>query len=450
MTTRRCTRFLALVTAASALGLLSPRVAGAQVVVRDPIRVLTLAKGASLLLVNPVNYQRYTIGDPAIAEPVVVSPTELLLNAKALGTTSLILWDVGGGPRLYTVEVAADAPGLQRYLEMLLPGEHIQVTSSGNSVTLSGTVNDPNSVERAVKVAEGTGASVIDNLVAPPAVQVLLHVRVAEVNRSALKSLSFAFNAVNADQLGGNPDWSAGTISDGVVRFFLSGPNASLDGLIQASISKGDFKVLAEPNLLTLPGKPASFLAGGEFPYPVSQSGGAGVGLTGAVTIVFKEFGVKLNFTPYIMRSGAIRLEVAPEVSSLDFANGLTINGFQVPTVLVRRAAATVELGAGQYLAMAGLLDNRTIDNVTKIPILGDLPILGTFFRSHKSQATDNELIVIVSPTLVRASDTAPSIPTGEVNTWKTMPEWMHEDIESRPTAPNKAPAAPPPTPPAQ
>ena len=441
--TRRRLPSLALLASAAVLALLSPRSASAQVVVRDPVRVLTLAKGASLLLVNPVNFQRYTIGDPGIAEPVVVSPTELLINAKGVGTTSLILWDVGGGPRLYTVEVAADAPGLQRYLELLLPGENIVVTSSGNSVTLSGTVNDPNSVERAIKVAEGTGASVIDNLVAPPAVQVLLRVRVAEVNRSALKDLSFAFNAVNADKLGGNPDWEAGTISDGVVRFFLSGPNASIDGLIRASITKGDFKLLAEPNLLTLPGKTASFLAGGEFPYPVSQSSSSQVGLTGAVTIVFKEFGVKLNFTPYIMRSGAIRLNVAPEVSSLDFANGLVINGFAVPTVLVRRASAEVELGEGQYLAMAGMIDNRTIENVTKIPILGDIPIIGTFFKSRTSRANNTELIVIVSPTLVRASDMQPPVPTGEVDTWKSIPKWMEEDIKSRPTAP-PAPQAPP------
>jgi pilus assembly protein CpaC len=298
-------------------------------------------------------------------------------------------------------------------------------------------------------VAEGTGASVIDNLVAPPAVQVMLKVRVAEVNRSALKDISFAFNAVNADQLTGNIDWEAGTISDGIVKFFLSGPNGSIDGLIRAAMSKGDFKLLAEPNLLTLPGKEANFLAGGEFPYPVTQSGNTVNGITGsgAVTIVFKEFGVKLKFTPYIMRSGAIRLIVAPEVSSLDFANGLTINGFEVPTILVRRASAEVELNEGQYLAMAGMLDNRTIESVTKIPILGDIPILGEFFKSRNSRANNTELLVLVSPSLVRASDKAPPIPTGEVNTWQSIPGWMQEDINSRPTAPQWPPATPTPTP---
>jgi pilus assembly protein CpaC len=253
----------------AALALMSPRPAAAQVVVREPSRVLSMAKGASLLLVNPVNLQRYTVGDPAIAEPIVVSPTELLVNGKGVGTTSLILWDQSGAPRLYTVEVTVDAAGLQRYIQSLLPGENILVQASGNSVTLSGSVNDPNSVARAVEVAKGTGATVIDNLVAPPAVQVMLRVRFAEVGRSALKDFAFAFNALNTDKLDLSPrsnwDWEGNTISDGLVRFFLSSPDANIEGIMRASIAKGNFKLLAEPNLLTLPGKQASFLAGGEF-----------------------------------------------------------------------------------------------------------------------------------------------------------------------------------------
>ncbi len=443
MTTGRLLRPLTLAAAVAALALVSPRPAAAQVVVREPTRVLSMAKGASLLLVNPVNFQRYTVGDPAIAEPIVVSPTELLVNGKGVGTTSLILWDQAGAPRLYTVEVTVDAAGLQRYIQSLLPGENILVQASGNSVTLSGSVNDPNSVARAVEVAKGTGATVIDNLVAPPAVQVMLRVRFAEVNRSALKDFAFAFNAVNTDKLDLSPrdnwDWEGNTISDGLVRFFLSSPNASIEGIMRASITKGNFKLLAEPNLLTLPGKEASFLAGGEFPYP-SLQGASG---NNAVSIVFKEFGVKLKFTPYITRSGAIRLIVAPEVSSLDFANGLVINGFEIPTVLTRKASTEVELGEGQYLALAGLMDNRTIENVTKIPILGDIPILGEFFKSRSTRANNTELLVLVTPVLVRATNTAPPVPTGEVNTWKSIPGWMKEELEKSPTAP-KGPTTPP------
>jgi pilus assembly protein CpaC len=450
VTTRRLLRSLVLAAAMAALALVSPRSAAAQVVVREPTRVLSMAKGASLLLVNPVNFQRYTVGDPGIAEPIVVSPTELLVNGKGVGTTSLILWDPSGAPRLYTVEVTVDAAGLQRYIQSLLPGENIIVQASGNSVTLSGSVNDPNSVERAVEVAKGTGATVIDNLVAPPAVQVMLRVRFAEINRSAIKDISWLFNAVNTDKLDLSPrnnyDWEASSFSDGLVRFFLSSPDANIEGIIRASISKGNFKLLAEPNLLTLPGKQATFLAGGEFPYP-SLQGASG---NNAVSITFKEFGVKLNFTPYITRSGAIRLIVAPEVSSLDFANGLVINGFEIPSVLTRKAATEVELGEGQYLAMAGLMDNRTIENVTKIPILGDIPILGEFFKSRSLRANNTELLVLVTPMLVRGSNTAPAVPTGEVNTWKEIPGWMKEEMAKSPmapkgptTTPQQAPARP-------
>jgi pilus assembly protein CpaC len=449
VTTGRLFRSLALAASVVALALMSPRPAAAQVVVREPSRVLSMAKGASLLLVNPVNFQRYTVGDPSIAEPIVVSPTELLVNGKGVGTTSLILWDQGGAPRLYTVEVTVDAAGLQRYIQSLLPGENILVQASGNSVTLSGSVNDPNSVARAVEVAKGTGATVIDNLVAPPAVQVMLRVRFAEVGRSALKDFAFAFNALNTDKLDLSPranwDWEGNTISDGLVRFFLSSPDANIEGIMRASISKGNFKLLAEPNLLTLPGKEASFMAGGEFPYPSIQ----GASGNNAVSIVFKEFGVRLKFTPYITRSGAIRLIVAPEVSSLDFANGLVISGFEIPSILTRKASTEVELGEGQYLALAGLMDNRTIENVTKIPILGDIPILGEFFKSRSTRANNTELLVLVTPVLVRASNTAPPVPTGEPSTWKSIPGWMKDEMAKSPaaagatTAPQQAPPRP-------
>jgi len=448
VTTGRLLRPLALAASVAALALMSPRSAVAQVVVREPSRVLSMAKGASLLVVNPVNFQRYTVGDPAIAEPIVVSPTELLVNGKGVGTTSLILWDQSGAPRLYTVEVTVDAAGLQRYIQSLLPGENILVQASGNSVTLSGSVNDPNSVARAVEVAKGTGATVIDNLVAPPAVQVMLRVRFAEVGRSALKDFAFAFNAINTDKLDLSPrsnwDWEGNTISDGLVRFFLSSPDANIEGIMRASIAKGNFKLLAEPNLLTLPGKQASFLAGGEFPYPSIQ----GASGNNAVSIVFKEFGVKLNFTPFITRSGAIRLIVAPEVSSLDFANGLVVSGFEIPSILTRKASTEVELGEGQYLALAGLMDNRTIESVTKIPILGDIPILGEFFKSRNTRANNTELLVLVTPVLVRASNTAPPIPTGEVNTWKNIPGWMKEEMAKSPTAAAGATTAPQQAPP--
>jgi pilus assembly protein CpaC len=239
---------------------------------------------------------------------------------------------------------------------------------------------------------------------------------------------------LNPQDLTSDGDWLGQTISDGLVRVLLSNPNANAQAIINASITKGILKSLAEPNLLTLPGKEASFLAGGEFPYPTVQSAstGAAVGVPGAVTITFREFGIRLNFTPTIMQSGAIRLKVAPEVSALDFANGLTVSGFEVPTILVRRAATEVELREGQYLALAGLIDNSTIENVSKIPILGDIPILGAFFRSTQTRARQTELLVLVTPLLVRASNAPIPVPTGEPITWK-WPGWMRRELETQP-----------------
>jgi pilus assembly protein CpaC len=404
------------------------RPALAQTVLQQPSRVLTVPKGTSLLLVNSVNFLRYTVGDAAIAEPVVVSPNELLLNGKTLGSTSLILWEAGGAPRLFTVEVTVDAPALERYLQAVMPAESIGVSASGNSVSLSGTVKDPNSVERAVEIATGTGATVIDNLVAPPAVQVLLQVRFAEVNRSALKDISTAFSTLNPQNLDSDGDWFGESFSDGLIRILLSNPAANAQAIIRAQITRGNIKSLAEPNLMTLPGKPASFLAGGEFPYPAIQSGGGGVA-NNAVTITFKEFGIKLDFTPYITRSGAIRLKVAPEVSTLDFANGLVLEGFEVPSLLTRRASSEVELREGQFLALAGLIDNSTLTSVSKIPILGDIPILGAFFRSTQARERQTELLVLVTPRLVRGSNVAPPLPTGEPETWK-WPGWMKQEME--------------------
>ncbi len=219
---------------------------------------------------------------------------------------------------------------------------------------------------------------------------------------------------LNPQDASDNGNWSGSTSSDGDVTFSLLNPNSQLNDILRVLRSKGDFKDLAEPTLLTLPGKEASFLAGGEFPYPTVQAGSG----NNAVTIVFKEFGVRLRFTPTIMRNGNIRLKVAPEVSSLDFANALTFQGFVVPSLLTRRAETEVELQDGQHLSIAGLLDNSVINNVNKIPILGDLPILGFFFRSKSARERRTELLVIVTPRIVGASDSMPPVPTGEPKDW--------------------------------
>jgi pilus assembly protein CpaC len=205
------------------------------------------------------------------------------------------------------------------------------------------------------------------------------------------------------------------TLSSGLVRLFLLGDNgAALEAAIRALRVRGDFRSLAEPNLVTLEGETATFLAGGEFPFPSVQTGAQQ-----QVTIQWKEFGVRLNFTPWVTNDGRIRLNVEPEVSSLDFANGLQFAGYTVPALLTRRASTDVELRPGQHLAIAGLLDNQQEATVSKIPLLGDLPIIGTFFSFRERRDRQTELLVIVTPYLVEPMDAAPAVPAGEPGEWQ-------------------------------
>ena len=410
----------------------APGAARAQRIVTQAERVISVSKGASALLINPVPLSRFSVGDPGVAEATVLSPTEVLINGKGLGTTTLLIWDNSGQVRVNSVEVTADAPGLQRFLKQLMPDEDIQVSASGNTVTVTGTVKDPNSVARAVDIAKASGATVIDNLIAPQAVQVLVRVRFAEINRTALKDWSTRFATLNPHKLSDKGDWSGTsdpTVGSDAITFLLNSGNANLQAFIAAATQKGDLRTLAEPNLMTLPGKEAYFLAGGEFPFPTVQSGSS----SGAISIVFKEFGIRLRFLPNIARNGAIRLKLTPEVSSLDFANGLTIQGFQIPSLRTRRAETEVELREGQYLAIAGLLDNETTRNLTKIPLLGDIPILGELFKSRGIRDRRTELLVVVTPELVQAGNEAPKVPTGEPGPPPPPGRWKREGFLKSP-----------------
>ena len=406
------------VAALALLSTLGVRRASGQRVVSGAEKVVTMSVGASALLVYDAPVARFSIGELTVADANVVSPKEVLVTGKKLGTTSLLVWDKDGGVLVYSVEVTADAPALERYLRGLFPRDSIAVAASSNTVTLTGRVMSPAVDRQAVDIAKATGAVVIDQLQAPPGRQILLQVQFAEVNRDAVKQMSSILSTLNPDRFAHVVSDSFETVSDGLMKLFLADANSQFAAAIRALRSTGDFKSLAEPNLLTLPGQEASFLAGGEFPYPSVQSGAQ----SGSVTIVFKEFGIRLRFTPTITEGGSIRLHVAPEVSSLDFANALTLNGFQIPSLLTRRAETDVELRDGQHLAIAGLLDNTMLKSVTKIPLLGDIPILGTFFRSTNAQQRRTELLVVVTPRLVEATNEAPALPTGPASSWPWDP----------------------------
>ncbi len=397
------------------LGLLAPKELTGQFIISEPESVISIAQGTSALIDYPGALTRVSVTNPSVAEAVVMSPTEVLINGIGLGSTSLFMWDSAGARRLYSVEVTADIGTLQRYIDLLFPDEDIAVTAQGNTVSLSGRVTEAFVARRAIELAEGTGAQILDNLQTPAARQILLEVRFAEVSRNALKSLgNNAIRSVNPHQLDGDGRWEVGTDSDGVLDLSLISSDSQLGMIIRALKTNGDFKSLAEPNLLALDGQEASFLAGGEFPFPSIQ-GGAN---NNAVTVEWREFGVRLRFTPRVTNIGNIRLSIAPEVSSLDFAGGLSMGGFQIPSILTRKAETEIELREGQHLAIAGLLDNTIQENVDKLPILGDIPILGALFRSTEMRQDRTELLVIVTPRIIRPSDDPIAVPTGEPADW--------------------------------
>jgi pilus assembly protein CpaC len=392
----------------------------AQVFLTDPDGSVTLARGTSAVLVSHLAFNRISMADPGVAEAVVMSPTEVLINGIALGTTTFVVWDETGSRRMYGVEVTADAGALGRHLRTLFPAETIDVDARGNTLILSGRVSSAFVARRALSLAEGTGAIVIDNLQTPAPSQILLQVRFAEVSQSAIRNLgNQLIETLNPHRLHESGDWRGSTDSDGVIQLSLINSDAHLRAVIRALQETGDFRSLAEPTLLALDGQEASFLAGGEFPFPTVQ----GAQQSNAVSIEWREFGVRLNFTPTVTNIGNIHLALAPEVSALDFAQGLSISGFQMPTILSRRAETQVELREGQHLAIAGLMDRSIQENVRKLPFLGDIPILGALFRSRSERQEVTELLVIVSPRVIETSDAPLEIPTGEPETWEWRPQ---------------------------
>jgi pilus assembly protein CpaC len=399
--------------------------------------VVRLAAGESFLITRSAPLTKVSIADPGVADVVVVSATELVVNGKVAGTTSLMLWDNAGGRAHYSVKVNADSESLQENLRRLFPDETFRVEASGATVVLAGNVSSAMVSERMEAVATssvGDGATVSNQLSVPDPGQILLQVRFAEVSKTALEKAGVNLLRWKPGEVSGG--WSSGrpalggggsvglppsgdvtaSLSDAINLWLLS-PNGDVGVFIQALKSDGVFRSLAEPNLLAVHGQEASFLAGGEFPYPVVQ-GGANVG---AVTIQFREYGVRLNFKPEILPSGNIRLHVAPEVSTLDFANGLTLQGFNIPSILSRKAETEIELADGQTFAIAGLVDNSMIQDIDKIPLLGDIPILGSLFRSKEVRNNRSELLVLVTPRIVQPLSEQPPVPTHEPETW----DWM-------------------------
>jgi pilus assembly protein CpaC len=385
---------------------------------------IPLTAGRSTVIPTDFDITRIAVTNPAVADAVVVQPREILIDGKTPGTVSLIVW--GSGTRAqYDVVVEQQITSLEQQIHLLFPGEDVTVSTSEGATVLSGRVSNTNVMLRIGEIAAASipKAQLINLLQVPggsESQQVMLQVRFAEVNRRQLEEAGLAlfvsrerFLARSTTQQFSAPDFEGGQSGDvGLVfsdflNLFFFDREEGIGGVMRALEQSGAFQSLAEPNLIAYNNQEASFLAGGEFPVPVVS------GATGTVSVIFKEFGIRLNFTPTIA-GDVIRLKVRPEVSTLDFANGITLSGFRIPALTTRRAETTAELRDGQSFAIAGLLDNVSQNDAAAIPILGKLPIIGAIFRSRAKRAEQTELMVLITPRLVRAldPDEVPPLPT--------------------------------------
>lgn len=376
--------------------------------------------GHSLLIHTPSRVKRILTGNPNVIESVVTSPAELVITAKTPGSSSLMLWDESGRSRYLDVYSDLDVSSLRASIDQSFPYSTVDVQSEGEKVVLVGSVPSKEVADQIAKMAGNFSKDIVDGLriTAPPRdKQVMLKVRFAEADRTKLTEWGFnllstgATNTIgtistqqyspfqlNQLSAGGGQSNLQFTTSD-LLNIFLFRPDINLGATIAALQQKNVMQILAEPDLMAINGQPAHFLAGGEFPYPVVQSVTAGT--APAITIQFKPYGVKLEFTPLIEDDGRVRLKLTPEVSTLDYSNAVTISGFVLPAISTRRAETEVELKSGQSFGIAGLLDQRTTVALSKVPGIGDIPILGELFKSRSANFTNTELIVLVTPTIV-------------------------------------------------
>lgn len=393
-------------------------------------QVLHLLVGRSIVITSPNKIKRVLLADPTIAEEAVVSPYQVVVNGKSPGGVSLIMWDEAGQSQAFEVSVDIDVLGLTQKIHEVFPSEPVQIETSGSTVMLSGRVSSAAVADKILEVVKNSTPKVTSLMEVPPApqAQISLQVRFAEVNRQKAQTLganflrTFGSNmpmSVSTQQFappqlgsigtvttttgGGTTVTSAGqnTFSlSNILNIFIDRPDINLAATIQALEQQNIIEILAEPNLITESGKEASFLAGGQFPYPVVQAVSSGT--AAPITIQFKDYGVRLTFLPTVMPDGMIHLKVEPEVSTLDYSNAVTLEGFTVPAIATNRVISEMDLKDGQSFAIAGLLDNRVTELFSKIPFIGDVPILGKLFQSRSLTKSDNELLVVVTPHIVR------------------------------------------------
>ena len=395
-----------------------------------PSQSMDLSINEGKLVRLPAPMTDLFVANDSIADVQVRSPTQLYIFGKTRGNTTVYATDRSGRVVYASnVNVAYNLGSVSDMLHLAMPEAAITASPVGNMVLLTGTVPSPedaNEAARLVMAFVGDGVQVVNRLKSAVPLQVNLRVRIAEVNRSVVKQIGV--NLLSRDSTDGFQfgigQGNAGTFGTPATSSTPAAPKAfnilaggttlgaagrlfglDLIGSLDLAAKDGLVTILAEPNLTALSGETASFLAGGEFPVPISQS-------LGSVTIEYKQYGVGLAFTPYVLADGRISMRVRPEVSELSNEGTIKLNGFNVPALTTRRAETTVELGSGQSFMIAGLLRNSHTNDVTKAPFLGDLPILGALFRSTSFRRAETELVIIVTPYLVRPVSGQMALPT--------------------------------------
>jgi len=383
---------------------------------------LSLVEGRGELLQFQQDVTKVAISEPKVADAVVISPREVMVNAKGPGRATLIIWETGAEPAPYEITVTKDTAEWDNFHRQMMDsagGSEIKVTGAGDTIVLSGSVKSAEDSKRLASMAQTRAKTVINLLQAPPAPeprQIMLAVKFAAIDRVALSQLGFnlfstnpkltgtltaeQFQAPRFSQLTPNTP-STVNFAD-LLNLFAFRPDLNLGATIKALEERNLLQILAEPNLICLDGKDASFLAGGSFPFPTITTTPTGGATAPVVTVQFKPFGVKLDFTPTVTPQGSIDLKVAPEVSSLDFSNAVTLQGFLIPALSQRHAETEVILKDGESFAIAGLINNQVTDVVDKFPGLGSLPVLGKLFSSHSTQKSTDELLVVITPHFVR------------------------------------------------
>ncbi len=370
---------------------------------------LRLTVGKSVVIDYPADIRQISTSSPDIVDASPVTTREILLHGKGLGNATLVVWSKNGERTFYNVTVDLNLDSLRKILKDSFPNEQIVPESSRDSLTLNGHISTKDVGDRAVALATSFAKNVVNNMqlgTPPVEKQILLRVRFAELDRT--KEETYGVNLFgqpgqtgvytstqrsgisSTTSTGGQNALSIGS----ALNIFAFNPKLNLGAFIQALQNENILQILAEPNLVTSNGKEAYFLVGGEFPVPILQGGGN----SGAVTVQFREFGIRLRFTPVVTDNKTIKLHLSQEVSTLDAANGVTFSGFVIPAISTRRTESDVELGEGQSFAVSGLLDNRETESFSKLPFLSDLPVLGSLFKSKAKKTNRTDLLLIVTP----------------------------------------------------